>query len=47
MDDLWQAFAKSGSIEDYLKYKENDVRELKNADDSKGLNYQGTDYRGE
>lgn len=47
MDDLWQQFIQSGSVADYLKYKENQTQELTNANDRQGLDYQGTDYRRE
>ena len=34
MDELWDAFCKSGKISDYLKYRESvsDDEELKNVD---------------
>ena len=43
MDELWNAFVKSGSALDYIKYRES----LKNADDSKGRDNKRTDDRGE
>lgn len=43
MDELWNAFVNSGSVDDYLKYKES----LKNADNSQGLDNKGTDDRRE
>ena len=46
MDELWESFTQTGKIEDYLKYKEQN-REIKNADENKGLDNKGTDYRGE
>ena len=46
MDELWNIFTQSGKIEDYLNYRKQ-TEEKDNADEDKGLNYQGTDYRGE
>lgn len=43
MDELWGVFIQSGSVEDYLKYREN----VKNANDGQGLDNKGTDDRGE
>ena len=47
MDELWNQFWLSGSVEDYLKYKQHGVQEVSDADDGQGLDYQGTDDRGE
>lgn len=57
MQNLWQQFAKTGSVADYLKYKE---QERQQARDSGAVNLpgsyenynqgacdKGTDYRGE
>ncbi len=44
MDDLWQQFIQTGSVADYLKYKENQTQELTNANDRQGLDNQRTDY---
>ena len=46
MDELWNDFAKSGKVEDYLKYREQS-QEISNANENKGLDNKGTDYRGE
>lgn len=49
-NDLWNNFIHTGSVEDYLKYKENEDRsgaDFINADNNQGFNNQGTDYRGE
>ena len=42
MDELWNKFTQSGSVEDYLKY-----RESKDADNSQRLDNKRTDDRGE
>lgn len=47
MNELWEAFAESGSVEAYLRYKENEKTENKNANDCKGLDNKRTDSRGE
>ena len=47
MDDWWKQFTQTGSVADYLKYRENQKQELTNADNRQGLNHQGTDRRGE
>lgn len=47
MNELWTNFTKSGRVEDYLRYKQQEARELKNADNSQGLDNKRTDYRGE
>lgn len=45
-DDKWNDFVNSGSILDYLKYKENEkVKENENL--YQGLSNQRTDNRGE
>ena len=50
MNDLWQNFVVSGSVADYLKYKQkekqNEVVQT-DADKDKGTYNQGTDGRGE
>ncbi len=43
MDSEWNAFAASGRVEDYLKYRES----TKNANDGKGPDNKRTDNRGE
>lgn len=48
--DLWQNFTQTGSVNDYLKYKENQKNEelqITNANNNQGLNYQGTNDRRE
>ena len=47
MDELWNAFIKSGSVEDYLQYTAEQKTEVENADDGKRLDNKGTDNRGE
>lgn len=49
-NDLWNNFVHTGSVADYLKYKENEDKtraDFNNADNNQGLNHQGADYRGE
>ena len=46
MDELWNIFEQTGKVEDYLNYRKR-TEENSNADKDKGLDYQGTDYRGE
>lgn len=46
MEDLWLSFTKTGSVEDYLKYK-NELKAQSNADENQGLDYQRTDDRRE
>lgn len=43
MDELWNVFTQSGSVDDYLKYKENE----NNANNNEGFDNKGTDNRGE
>lgn len=47
--DLWNDFLHTGSVQDYLKYKqsENEKAVITNANDNQGTYNQGTDYRGE
>ena len=48
MDNLWQQFVQTGSVADYLKYKEQQAQEQQNhADNRQRPDYQGTDHRGE
>ncbi len=47
MNELWNVFAQSGRVEDYLKYKEKETQELKDANYCQGLDNKGTDNRGE
>jgi hypothetical protein len=47
MNELWNFFALSGKIDDYLKYRESEKQEEENADNGEGPDYQGTDSRGE
>lgn len=45
-DDKWNDFVKTGSVIDYLKYKDNEkVKEYENL--YQGLSNQGTNNRGE
>ncbi len=48
-DEHWNAFYKSGKIEDYLRYKQSDISSERNtesyADDSDRLGRAGTDCR--
>lgn len=46
MDELWLRFTQTGKVDDYLKYK-NVTKDNGNADENQGLDYKGTDYRGE
>lgn len=46
MDMLWDIFARTGSVEDYLNYREHKVQE-QYADNDERLDNTGTDYRGE
>ncbi|MFR5876762.1 MAG: hypothetical protein ACLUFN_09765 [Eubacterium sp.] len=49
-NDLWNNFIHTGSVEDYLKYREseeNTKADLTNANNNQGLNNQRADYRGE
>lgn len=46
IDKYWDEFWNTGSIIDYLNYKENE-KAKDNDDFSKGISNQGTDYRGE
>lgn len=47
-NDLWQKFLSTGSVEDYLIYKQNEYETdnglNSNADSDKGLNNKRTDY---
>lgn len=47
--DLWKNFVNSGSVVDYLKYKEyqNKRTEFENANDNQGFDYKRTDDRRE
>lgn len=47
MNELWNFFALSGKIEDYLKYKENEKQEEAYADNHQGLGNPGADGRRE
>lgn len=49
MLDDWTKFTQTGSVYDYLKYKQNekDLKAENNADDYKGSCNKSTDYRGE
>ena len=42
MDELWNIFTQTGSVEDYLKYRENN-----DADNNEGLDNKRTDNGGE
>lgn len=47
-DELWQNFLNTGSVSDYLKYKQySQIKgmENKNADENQGTDYKGTEYR--
>lgn len=54
-NDLWNNFLHTGSVQDYLKYKQNEgvgavispTNVITNANDNQGLDNKGTDYRGE
>lgn len=48
-NDLWNNFVHTGSVKDYLKYRQNEDEkaEITNANISQGFNNQGTDNRGE
>lgn len=46
-DEFWQSFAQTGSIADYIKYKEHEKQikqkaEFKNANNNEGIDNQGT-----
>ncbi len=43
MDELWNRFLLSGSVEDYLNYKQQRVQEDSDANDGQGTDYPGTD----
>jgi hypothetical protein len=45
-EDAWQTFCTTGSIIDYLKYKQ-DEKVKEDGDINKGLSNQRTDNRGE
>ena len=47
MDELWNKFILSGSVEDYLNYKLTAETEKKDADDGKRADNKRTDNRGE
>ncbi len=50
MDDLWNVFASTGRVEDYLRYKENECKgKVENTNEAfnQGVNHQGTDNRRE
>lgn len=48
MDDFWNKFWSSGSVDDYLNYKENENEKVKEYDNLyQGLSDKGTDNRGE
>lgn len=42
----WLSFWRSGSIQDYLNYKEKE-KAVQNDNYNQGFSNQGTDYRGE
>ena len=44
-EELWHRFLQSGSVSDYLRYKqeENEKAEQSNANNNQGLGYQRTD----
>lgn len=47
-DELWQNFLDTGSVGDYLKYKQySQIKEMENqnADENKRLDYKRTEYR--
>lgn len=49
-NDLWNNFLHTGSVEDYLKYRENEDKtkaDFIDANNYQGFNNQGTDCRGE
>ena len=46
-DNSWTQFLNSGSVYDYLKYKQNEKDKGENDDFNKGLSNQRTDSRGE
>lgn len=50
-NDLWQKFLTTGSVEDYLIYKQNEHKNgdwiNSNADSDKGFDNKRTDYCGE
>ncbi len=47
--DLWKNFLNSGSVVDYLKYRqsEDEKAEVDNANDNQGIDYKRTDDWGE
>lgn len=49
LDENWLNFTKTGSVLDYLKYKENEnsLRAENNAKNNEGISNKGTDNRGE
>jgi hypothetical protein len=49
-DEYWNNFVSTGSVNDYLKYKQNQNNketELTNANDNKGIDNKRTDHWGE
>jgi hypothetical protein len=49
-NDLWDKFVHTGSVTDYLAYKQNEDNtkaELTNANNNQGFNNKGTINRGE
>lgn len=48
-NDLWYNFVQTGSVQDYLKYKQNEDKkaEITNANNNQGSYYQGANDRGE
>jgi hypothetical protein len=49
-NDLWNKFVNTGSVADYLQYKQNEDKtkaDLTNANNNEGFSNQGTDYRRE
>ncbi len=49
IDENWVKFTQTGSINDYLKYKENEnyLKAEENANNYQGTCNKGTEYRGE
>ncbi len=47
-EDFWSNFTTSGKVEDYLKYKSSEQEaKVKNENYYQGLDYKGTNNRGE
>lgn len=47
MDDLWQRFIATGSVADYLNYKQHNSEIKNNADADKGIDNKRADSWGE